>query len=70
MIGLGVLLGLMALAAAWMIRTLLRRGSRRTDNVDGFLIERARTAQAATERTSYTSRAVHGSLTQGHQYRP
>ncbi|MER6778588.1 MULTISPECIES: hypothetical protein [unclassified Streptomyces] len=70
MVELSVLLGVMGLAAAWMVRTLLRRGKRRTENADGLLIEQARTAQASADRSSYNSNAVHNSATYGNAYRP
>ncbi|MFK0049431.1 hypothetical protein ACIQU4_36120 [Streptomyces sp. NPDC090741] len=70
MVELTVFLGLMGLAAVWMVRTLLRRGKRRTENADGLLIELARTAQASSDRSSYSSNAVHNSATYGSGYRP
>ncbi|MCC0100497.1 MULTISPECIES: hypothetical protein [Streptomyces] len=70
MVELGVFLGLMGVAAAWLVRTLLRRGRRRTENADGLLIELARTAQASSDRSSYNSNAVHNSITHGTAYRP
>lgn len=70
MVELGVFLGLMGLGAVWMVRTLLRRGKRRTDNADGLLIELARTAQASSDRSSYSSNAMHNSGTYGNGYRP
>ncbi|MGW6704028.1 hypothetical protein ACWGDE_03890 [Streptomyces sp. NPDC054956] len=70
MIELGVFFGAAGLAALWMIVKLLRRGGRRTEPAEGLRIEQARREQASSDRVSYNSTAVHGSLTQGHQYRP
>ncbi|AWZ09071.1 MULTISPECIES: hypothetical protein [unclassified Streptomyces] len=70
MIELGVFFGAMGLAALWMIRTLLRRGNRSTETADGLRIEQAGRELASAARVSYSSTAVHGSLTQSHTYRP
>lgn len=70
MIELGVFLGVMVLAAAWMVRVVLRRGKRRTQNVEGLLIESAHTAQARETRSTYNSATMHGSAPQQQRFRP
>lgn len=70
MFELGVFFGVMGLAAAWMVWTLLRRGKRRTETAEGLRIEQARRDQAHNDRTSYSSNAVHSSVTRGNEYRP
>ncbi|WP_411104900.1 hypothetical protein [Streptomyces sp. cmx-4-9] len=70
MVELGVFFGVMVAAAAWMMRTLLRRGNRKTESADGLRIEQARREQAVSDRSSYSSNAVHNSPTHGHGYRP
>ncbi|MFE9635311.1 hypothetical protein [Streptomyces sp. NPDC006463] len=70
MIELGVFFGVLGLAALWMVWTLLRRGKRRPETAEGPLIEQARREQAASDRTSYSSTAVHNSLTYGTAHKP
>ncbi|HEY9367400.1 hypothetical protein [Streptomyces sp.] len=54
-----VLFGVLGVIAALLIVTLLRRGSGRTENADGLLIEQDRRLQAHSDRTSYNSYAAH-----------
>ncbi|MEU0600447.1 hypothetical protein ABZ484_19710 [Streptomyces sp. NPDC006393] len=71
MVALGVLFGLLGSAALLLVVTLLRRRSGATENADGLLIEQASRIQARTDRTSYTSIAMHNSTpTMSDQYRP
>ncbi|WP_330301345.1 hypothetical protein [Streptomyces sp. NBC_00503] len=70
MIEIGVLLGVMVLAAAWMVKVVLRRGKRRTENVEGLLIESAHTAQAREDRSTYNAASMHGSTPQQQRFRP
>ncbi|WP_328303252.1 hypothetical protein OG389_35305 [Streptomyces sp. NBC_00435] len=70
MIELGVFLGVIGLAALWMVRILLRRGKRRTETAEGLRIEQARREQAASDRSSYGSFAVHNTPMNGQRYRP
>ncbi|MFD9302948.1 hypothetical protein ACFWCB_09725 [Streptomyces sp. NPDC060048] len=70
MVELGVFFGVMALAAVWMVWTLLRRGNRRTETAEGLLIEQARRVQAASDRSSYSSNAMHNSPTHGNKFKP
>ncbi|CAM5679498.1 hypothetical protein SAVIM338S_07285 [Streptomyces avidinii] len=70
MFELGVFFGVTALAASWMVWTLLRRGNRRTETAEGLRIEQARREQAHNDRTSYSASALHGSPTHGNEYRP
>ncbi|MGW0754117.1 hypothetical protein [Streptomyces sp. NPDC002587] len=70
MVELGVFFGVLVLAALWMVGTVLRRGKRRTETAEGLLIEQAHRQQAASYRTSYSSTAIHNSLTHGNEYRP
>ena len=51
MIGLCVLLG----ALVWIVTTVLYRGKRRTENVDGLLLEQVRTGQARADQSLYRS---------------
>lgn len=59
MVDLLVFLGLLALSAAFLIVKLLRRGTSRTENADGLLIEQARRDQAHVDRMSYNSSTLH-----------
>ncbi|MFE2143699.1 hypothetical protein ACFXA3_18515 [Streptomyces sp. NPDC059456] len=70
MLELGVFFGVMGLAALWMVWVVLRRGNRRTETAEGLLIEQARREQAASDRSSYSSIAMHNSPTHGRRYRP
>ncbi|MFD8952471.1 hypothetical protein ACFV0B_26850 [Streptomyces xanthophaeus] len=70
MVEFGVFLGVMVLAAVWMVRTLLRRGSRRTETSEGLRIEQARREQAVSDRSSYNANVLHNSPTHGHGFRP
>ena len=45
-------------------------GKRRPETAEGLLIEQARAKQAASDRTSYSSTAVHNSLTYGTAHKP
>ncbi|MEU8529800.1 MULTISPECIES: hypothetical protein [Streptomyces] len=57
-----VLFGVLGAFAALLIVTLLRRGSGRTENADGLLIEQDRRLQAHSDRTSYNAFAAHNSV--------
>ncbi|MGW6691290.1 hypothetical protein [Streptomyces sp. NPDC054961] len=70
MIELGVFFGVMGLAALWMVRTLLRRGNRRTETAEGLRIEQARREQAHRDRNAYSATALHNSPTHGIDPRP
>ncbi|MFG2721515.1 hypothetical protein ACGFW5_24960 [Streptomyces sp. NPDC048416] len=57
--------GLLATVVVFLIVTLLRRRTGRTENVDGLLIEQQRRIRARNDRTSYSSAAVHHSQLNG-----
>ncbi|MBO1337155.1 hypothetical protein [Streptomyces sp. VRA16 Mangrove soil] len=59
MVELGILFGLLAGAALFMIVILLRRGRSRTQNAEGLLIEQARRVQAGRDKGSFNALAVH-----------
>ncbi|MFF3949120.1 hypothetical protein ACFYYN_30455 [Streptomyces sp. NPDC001902] len=59
MVELGILLLLLASFVTYLVVKLLRRGNRRTENVDGLLIEQARREQAHADRWTYNSASVH-----------
>ncbi|GHB09882.1 hypothetical protein GCM10010305_60950 [Streptomyces termitum] len=68
-IGLLVLFGILGAIILLLIVVLLRRGGNRTENADGLLIEQEARVQAAQDRVSYNSFAVHNSpLTQSDSY--
>jgi hypothetical protein len=54
-----VFFGVLGALALLFIVTLLRRGSARTENVDGLLIEQARRVQANGDRSSFSSFSAH-----------
>ncbi|MFF7215899.1 hypothetical protein ACFZAU_36085 [Streptomyces sp. NPDC008238] len=59
MVEFGILLFLLVSFVAFLVVKLLRRGYRRTENVDGLLIEQARREQAHADRWTYNSATVH-----------
>ncbi|GGT48247.1 hypothetical protein [Streptomyces purpureus] len=59
MAALGVFFGLLAVGVLCLIVTLVRRGSGRTENVEGLLIEQQRRLQAHSDRNTYHSTVVH-----------
>ncbi|MEU9860773.1 hypothetical protein AB0D99_07855 [Streptomyces sp. NPDC047971] len=54
-----VFFGVLGALAVLLIAKLLRRGSGRTENADGLLIEQARRHRARDDRTSYSSFSAH-----------
>ncbi|MFJ6865646.1 hypothetical protein ACIQRS_15870 [Streptomyces termitum] len=64
-----MLFGILGAIILLLIVVLLRRGGNRTENADGLLIEQEARVQAAQDRVSYNSFAVHNSpLTQSDSY--
>ncbi|MBT2438605.1 hypothetical protein J7E93_00370 [Streptomyces sp. ISL-36] len=61
MTSLLVLFGVLGGSVALLVVKLMRRGSGRTENVEGLLIEQARREQAHSDRTSFSSFASHNS---------
>ncbi|MFE1846089.1 hypothetical protein [Streptomyces sp. NPDC059515] len=55
MVELGILFGLLGVAALGLVVVLLRRQNGRTENADGLRIERARLVRARNDRV------IHGS---------
>ncbi|MEU2549432.1 hypothetical protein ABZ618_29065 [Streptomyces roseolus] len=69
--GLLLLFGVLGGAVALLTAVLLRRGRSGTETVEGLLIEREARRQAAVDRVSYHSFAVHNAPpTQTDSYRP
>ncbi|NEC26795.1 hypothetical protein G3I20_09540 [Streptomyces sp. SID8111] len=58
MVELGILFGLLGVAALGLVVVLLRRQNGRTENADGLRIERARLVQAQNDRVIHGSGAV------------
>ncbi|CAL9411256.1 hypothetical protein [Streptomyces sp. enrichment culture] len=58
MVELGILFGLLGVAALGLVVVLLRRQNGRTENADGLRIERARLVQAQNDRVIYGSGVV------------
>ncbi|MEU6882124.1 hypothetical protein [Streptomyces sp. NPDC046712] len=54
-----VLFGVLGAVILLLVVKLLRRGSGRTENVDGLLIEQARRVQAHDDRSSFSSFSAH-----------
>ncbi|WP_406064561.1 hypothetical protein OG462_36675 [Streptomyces sp. NBC_01077] len=63
MIAVMILFGILGGAGALMVVTLVRRGrGRRTDTVEGLLLEQEALRQARHDRVSYGAAAVHNSV--------
>ncbi|MBM7089932.1 hypothetical protein ABZ606_26560 [Streptomyces sp. NPDC012461] len=58
MVELGILFGLLGVAALGLVVVLLRRQNGRTENADGLRIERARLVRARNGRVIHGSGAV------------
>ncbi|MET7382108.1 hypothetical protein ABZT08_25360 [Streptomyces sp. NPDC005526] len=70
MVAIGLFFGLLAAVVLTLVRVLLRRGSRPTENADGLLIERTRRQMAAHDRQSFSAMAQHNTTpTMGDSYR-
>ncbi|MFF8918686.1 hypothetical protein ACF08M_36625 [Streptomyces sp. NPDC015032] len=62
MVEILVMFGLLASAATCLIVVLLRRGSSRTENADGLLLEQRARGDAQHNRAAFRSAAVHNSM--------
>ncbi|MEU9618217.1 MULTISPECIES: hypothetical protein [unclassified Streptomyces] len=57
-----VMFGVLASAVAYLIVVLLRRGSSRTENSDGLLMEQRARDEARHTRAAFHSVAIHNSM--------
>ncbi|ANH90332.1 MULTISPECIES: hypothetical protein [unclassified Streptomyces] len=67
---IGLMFGLFAAIAAWLVVVVLRRRSSTTHNADGLLIEQASRIQAQRDRSAYSTLSMHNTMpTMSDQFR-